>query len=222
MPESNQVDKPTYESAREYLKDALEHILAAGRSAREFGEFALDKFGDTFVPYMHAFSDDISQGRIKVKGLGKTAKETVFGRHVTREEREDLIREAAYLRAESRGFIGGSPEEDWCEAEREIDQRLAQETGLVEKGRETVTSATSVVERELGDLKQVVSGWLKSRPAPLEVAKPVAKKKKVAKAGKKAAEAKAQLKAKATAKKKAVKKKAAKKKASKKKTAKTE
>jgi len=225
MPESNQVDKPTYESARAYLKDALEHMLAAGRNAREFGEFALDKFGDTFVPYLHEFSDDISQGRVKIKGLGKTAKATVFGRHVTRDEREQLIREAAYLRAESRGFVGGSPEDDWCQAEREVDQLLAQETGLVEKGRQAVSSATGVIERELDDLKQVVSGWLQARPAPVKVAKPVAKKKKTAKADKKMEQAKPKAKAavkKKAVKKKTVKKKAVKKKASKKKAAKTD
>lgn len=40
------------------------------------------------------------------------------------EERTRLIREAAYRRAEQRGFQGGSPEEDWYEAEREVEERL--------------------------------------------------------------------------------------------------
>jgi len=38
--------------------------------------------------------------------------------------RRRLIAETAYLRAERRGFAGGNPEEDWLEAEREIDQLL--------------------------------------------------------------------------------------------------
>lgn len=35
-----------------------------------------------------------------------------------------MIAEAAYLRAEKRGFAGGDPVEDWLTAEREIDKVL--------------------------------------------------------------------------------------------------
>lgn len=41
---------------------------------------------------------------------------------LSREERERLIAEAAYHRAQQRGFVGGDPVEDWLAAEREIDQ----------------------------------------------------------------------------------------------------
>jgi len=40
--------------------------------------------------------------------------------------RRRLITECAYLRAERRGFVHGSPEQDWLEAEMEIDQLLLQ------------------------------------------------------------------------------------------------
>jgi len=40
--------------------------------------------------------------------------------------RRRLIAECAYLRAERRGFMCGSPEQDWLEAEMEIDQLLLQ------------------------------------------------------------------------------------------------
>jgi hypothetical protein len=43
---------------------------------------------------------------------------------ITPEERRQLIAEAAYYRAEKRGFHGGSPEADWFEAEAEIDAKL--------------------------------------------------------------------------------------------------
>ena len=36
--------------------------------------------------------------------------------------REDLIRTAAYFRAERRGFAPGAELEDWLEAEREVDR----------------------------------------------------------------------------------------------------
>jgi hypothetical protein len=42
-------------------------------------------------------------------------------------DREARIRLAAYVRAESRGFVGGSPEQDWLEAEAEVDHLRAQE-----------------------------------------------------------------------------------------------
>lgn len=35
------------------------------------------------------------------------------------EERRAKIAEAAYFRAERRGFVGGDPVEDWLEAEKE-------------------------------------------------------------------------------------------------------
>ena len=35
-----------------------------------------------------------------------------------------MIREAAYLRAERRGFGGGSEVADWLAAEREVDELL--------------------------------------------------------------------------------------------------
>ncbi|MGH8227389.1 MAG: DUF2934 domain-containing protein [Steroidobacteraceae bacterium] len=38
--------------------------------------------------------------------------------------REDLIREAAYFRAERREFAPGGELEDWLEAEYEIDRRI--------------------------------------------------------------------------------------------------
>ena len=40
------------------------------------------------------------------------------------ELRQLMIRDAAYFRAEHRGFNGGDPEQDWREAEAEIDRML--------------------------------------------------------------------------------------------------
>jgi hypothetical protein len=40
-----------------------------------------------------------------------------------RARRFHMIAEAAYYRAAQRGFQGGNPEQDWLEAEREIDRR---------------------------------------------------------------------------------------------------
>jgi len=54
----------------------------------------------------------------------KTTRKATAARLITVEERRRLIAEAAYLRAEARGFTGGSPEEDWVKAEAEVDARL--------------------------------------------------------------------------------------------------
>jgi hypothetical protein len=37
-----------------------------------------------------------------------------------------MVAEAAYYRAEKRGFRGGDPERDWVEAEAEIETLLAE------------------------------------------------------------------------------------------------
>ena len=43
---------------------------------------------------------------------------------ISNEYRRELIAKTAYLRAEQRGFEGGSPEQDWLEAEAEVNSYL--------------------------------------------------------------------------------------------------
>ena len=45
-------------------------------------------------------------------------------RAIAAELRRQMISEAAYYKAESRGFVGGDPELDWHEAETEVDTIL--------------------------------------------------------------------------------------------------
>ena len=40
------------------------------------------------------------------------------------EERHRMVAEAAYYKAEKRGFLGGDPEADWVEAEAEVESSL--------------------------------------------------------------------------------------------------
>jgi len=42
-------------------------------------------------------------------------------------QRRAMIAEAAYVRAERRGFRGGNPEQDWLQAEIEVDRLFLQE-----------------------------------------------------------------------------------------------
>jgi hypothetical protein len=49
---------------------------------------------------------------------------TPFTQFVDPERRDALIAEAAYFRAEKRGFEAGHEREDWLAAEAEVDARL--------------------------------------------------------------------------------------------------
>ncbi len=57
---------------------------------------------------------------------GPTVRIQGHGSAVDVDARRRLIAEYAYMLAEQRGFSGGSPEQDWFEAEREVDQLLLQ------------------------------------------------------------------------------------------------
>jgi len=54
----------------------------------------------------------------------KVAETKKAGVSITPEERHRMICDAAYYRAERRGFKGGDPRQDWLDAEYEIDQSL--------------------------------------------------------------------------------------------------
>ena len=45
---------------------------------------------------------------------------------ISSDERHRMTAEAAYFRAQARAFSGGNPEQDWYEAESEIDSALLQ------------------------------------------------------------------------------------------------
>jgi hypothetical protein len=46
-------------------------------------------------------------------------------RSVSAEQRNAMIAESAYLRAEARGFRGGDPVQDWLDGEKEVDALLS-------------------------------------------------------------------------------------------------
>jgi hypothetical protein len=84
---------------------------------------------------------------------------------VTSGQRQQMIAEAAYFRAERRGFKGGDAVCDWCEAEAEIDAQLCQlEDGqLVERIEEVLESAAkrlAVVRRKAARLSSGARGKL--------------------------------------------------------------
>lgn len=185
MAENSGSETTTYETAKTYLKAALEHLIAAGQDVGDLSEFAIEKFGDTFSPYLRQFMRDVHDGRVKIQGLTDSARIALVGHHITAEEREAMIREAAYLRAEQRGFVGGSAKNDWLLAEQEIDQRLARESGLVSQGHQLLTSTATTLEQELGSVKDAVIHWLEDKGVVAKKSKSkskkASKKKKVTK-----------------------------------------
>jgi hypothetical protein len=75
---------------------------------------------------------------------------------ITSEQRRQMIAEAAYLRAERRGF-GGDAVRDWCEAEAEVDARLrlsddGQHLQRIEEALETAGKRLAAARRKAASL----------------------------------------------------------------------
>lgn len=147
-------------SIRDSLLWALEQTLGAGRSGLEMVEFACQVLGRRVLPEIEHLVTEVRSGRIPVKGLGEGAREILFGAPVAPEERERMIRETAYYRAQRRGAEPSDPEADWLEAEREVDARLAANAGLVARAREASRTAAASTGREAVELRESVGRWL--------------------------------------------------------------
>ena len=70
-------------------------------------------------------------------------------------QRRQMIAEAAYFRAEKRGFSGGEEFRDWLEAEAEVDRRLRKRE--VEHFVERVDEGLVIVNKQLASLKKKAS-----------------------------------------------------------------
>lgn len=80
---------------------------------------------------------------------------------VSAKERYQMIAEAAYFRAEKRGFTGGSIEEDWIQAEAEIDH-LLQEQEKTQKIAATAKEVELLVQSVLENDTAAVSGRVRT------------------------------------------------------------
>ena len=158
----NRTQEIPQEMIRARLKEALEHLSAAGHSAHELVRLSVDTFGHRVIPFLSELQDEVRSGRIKMEHVSGSAKIALFGLHVTAQQREQMIREAAYLLAEKRGFVDGSPQEDWLRAEQNIDKFLAKQEGIIVKGRKLGGSVTEFTERGLAQLKDRMDRWIGS------------------------------------------------------------
>lgn len=66
-----------------------------------------------------------SRSRAK-KAIGEHKSEPGSQTSISPQERYRMVAEAAYFRAERRGFTGGDPIKDWLEAEAEVSAFLEQ------------------------------------------------------------------------------------------------
>jgi hypothetical protein len=62
----------------------------------------------------------------------------------TDEEWHDMVATAAYYWAESRGFQGSSPEDDWYEAEAELRQQLARAEKVLDATESPYTTDSDI------------------------------------------------------------------------------
>ena len=152
----------SHESARAYLKASLEHVIAAGHNVSEFRDYVVDKFGDEIIPQLHHFLSDVRLGKLEIKGLSQSAKEAALGHPYSDNEREAMIKQAAYFIAEKHGF-DGNDKRDWELAAQQIDDRIAAEVNLVGKSKMALKSSAPSIEEEYNDIKRVVTNWLQAK-----------------------------------------------------------
>ena len=79
----------------------------------------------------------------------------VSARELSPEERRRLIAEAAYHRAERRGFRGGDPVLDWLDAEAEIDAMFR--PGIKDRALAKLKSQVQIANLKLNELKPKIA-----------------------------------------------------------------
>lgn len=81
----------------------------------------------------------------------------MFTSQVSEDQRREMIAQAAYFRAQQRGFAGGDAVADWIGAEAEVDGRLRQIEGVhvlerLEAGLATATKTLAAWKRKTSTL----------------------------------------------------------------------
>jgi len=62
---------------------------------------------------------------LPTKGGSDISKGSVAEKQISPERRQQMIAEAAYFRAQRRGFAPGAEAQDWLESEAEVEELLA-------------------------------------------------------------------------------------------------
>ena len=69
----------------------------------------------------------------------RPARNSALTTGIDAEARQRLIAETAYLIAERRGFENGNPQQDWIDAEKEVDHMLLQVVTLADAPKKVAT-----------------------------------------------------------------------------------
>jgi predicted nucleic acid-binding Zn-ribbon protein len=94
---------------------------------------------------METVRSTTTAGRKVTAKTRKSTKKT----SVSPEQRYQMIAEAAYFRAEKRGFMGGDMAQDWLEAEAEIDDFLKQQAKSNKKRAVTQKAFLKKLEKQI-------------------------------------------------------------------------
>ncbi len=97
------------------------------------------------------------------------------------QRRHRMIEEAAYFRAQRRGFVGGDPVADWLEAEAEVDRLLAREAaggdagepGPIEQFEAQLAALDKEMRRLMGKAREVGSEMRTEIESELEKLRPL-------------------------------------------------
>jgi chromosome partitioning protein len=107
----------SYRMLTRFLSSLGIPMIAALRDSQNYVHAAAEGLGVCELPAFRARDD--------LPGIDAIARWVMERRVVTERQRQAMIERTAYRLAESRGFAGGDPFEDWLEAEREVDSELA-------------------------------------------------------------------------------------------------
>jgi Protein of unknown function (DUF2934) len=111
-----------YQAAKPRFEAALQHSMEWDRSFRDWYESRVERFGREAIPEVEQFVQEVRADLARIDGW-ESAWLALFGESLDAAARERWIREAAYFRAEKRGFAGGSAADDWAQAELECERR---------------------------------------------------------------------------------------------------
>lgn len=117
---ANRVRRNTksYQMLRRFLTSLEIPVIAELRDSQNFVYAMANGIGLCEMP-AYRVRDDIDQINALLAWLYK--RRAPVRSALTEAQRQELVAEAAYRRAETRGFLGGDPSLDWLDAEREVD-----------------------------------------------------------------------------------------------------
>jgi len=111
----------SYQMLRSFLASLDIPMIAVLRDCQNYVHAIAQGIGLCELP-SYRTKDDVQQIDAIYTWLGRQrAKVRIF---LTTEQRQGMIADIAFQRAQDRGFEGGDPETDWVEAERELEASL--------------------------------------------------------------------------------------------------